>query len=78
MGYLMKAHPAIARAVSSNPDADVYLPESIRAWPTQKNLVIKIAESEWTHVQWRNLTGGAVALHRAVRSDALAATKDRE
>ena len=33
--YLMRALPPIARAVSSNPDAYVYLAESIRAWPDQ-------------------------------------------
>ena len=33
--YLMKALPSIARAVSSSPDAYVYLAESIRAWPDQ-------------------------------------------
>ena len=33
--YLMKALPAVARAVSSSPDAYVYLAESIRAWPDQ-------------------------------------------
>ena len=36
--YLMKALPAVARAVSSNPDAYVYLAESIRAWPDQAGL----------------------------------------
>ena len=33
--YLMQALPRIARAVSSNPEAYVYLAESIRAWPDQ-------------------------------------------
>ena len=33
--YLMRALPAVARRVSSNPDAYVYLAESIRAWPDQ-------------------------------------------
>ena len=33
--YLMQALPRMARAVSSNPDAYVYLAESIRAWPDQ-------------------------------------------
>ena len=33
--YLMKALPPVARAVSSSPDAYVYLAESIRAWPDQ-------------------------------------------
>ncbi|ORI23965.1 demethylmenaquinone methyltransferase [Rhodococcus sp. 1168] len=67
MEYLMKALPAVARAVSSNPDAYVYLAESIRAWPTQDELATRIADSGWSNVQWRNLTGGVVALHRAVR-----------
>ena len=31
----MRALPAVARAVSSSPDAYVYLAESIRAWPDQ-------------------------------------------
>ena len=36
--YLMRALPAVARAVSSRPDAYVYLAESIRAWPDQAGL----------------------------------------
>ena len=34
--------PPIARAVSSSPDAYVYLAESIRAWPTQEQLAGRI------------------------------------
>lgn len=63
----MKALPQVARAVSSNPDAYVYLAESIRAWPTQEELAKRIEAAGWKNVQWRNLTGGVVALHRAVR-----------
>lgn len=65
--YLMRALPAVARAVSSNPDAYVYLAESIRAWPAQEELAVAIAGCGWEHVQWRDLTAGIVALHRAVR-----------
>ena len=65
--YLMRALPPIARAVSSAPDAYVYLAESIRAWPDQKGLAAMIAEAGWTAPQWRNLSGGIVALHRATR-----------
>ncbi len=65
--YLMKALPAIARRTSSNPDAYVYLAESIRAWPDQRSLAAQIVKAGWTRVQWRNLNGGIVALHRAVR-----------
>lgn len=67
MNYLMRALPSIARRVSSNPDAYVYLAESIRAWPDQPALGEKIAEAGWTDVTWRNLTGGIVAIHHAVK-----------
>jgi len=63
--YLMKALPAIARAVSSSPDAYVYLAESIRAWPDQEGLAGLLAQAGWRSVRWRNLSGGIVALHRA-------------
>jgi len=65
--YLMKALPAVARAVSSAPDAYVYLAESIRAWPDQAGLAARIAGAGWSRVEWRNLSGGIVALHRATK-----------
>lgn len=61
--YLMRALPRVARAVSSNPDAYVYLAESIRAWPDQASLAHDISRAGWAAVRWRNLTGGIVALH---------------
>lgn len=67
MEYLMKALPRVARAVSSNPDAYVYLAESIRSWPTQPQLALRIADAGWSQVKWRNLSGGAVALHRGFK-----------
>jgi demethylmenaquinone methyltransferase/2-methoxy-6-polyprenyl-1,4-benzoquinol methylase len=66
--YLMRALPQIARAVSSNPEAYVYLAESIRAWPAQAELAGWLQESGWAGVEWRNLTGGVVALHRGTRA----------
>jgi demethylmenaquinone methyltransferase/2-methoxy-6-polyprenyl-1,4-benzoquinol methylase len=65
--YLMAALPAIARRVSSNPDSYVYLAESIQAWPGQRELATKVQAAGWGDVAWRNLTGGIVALHRAVK-----------
>ncbi|MGH4008127.1 MAG: demethylmenaquinone methyltransferase [Pseudonocardiaceae bacterium] len=65
--YLMGALPAVARRVSSNPEAYVYLAESIQAWPDQGALAHRIAAAGWTEVEWRDLTGGIVALHRAVK-----------
>ncbi|PWN01965.1 demethylmenaquinone methyltransferase [Nocardioides silvaticus] len=63
--YLMKTLPAIAKTVSSSPDAYVYLAESIRAWPDQAGLAAMIARAGWAAPEWRNLSGGIVALHRA-------------
>lgn len=65
--YLMRALPRVARAVSSNPDAYVYLAQSIRAWPDQPALARRLAAAGWQGVSWRNLTGGIVTLHSAVR-----------
>jgi len=62
--YLMGALPGIARRTSSNPDAYVYLAESIRAWPDQAALAAQMAGAGWRDVEWLNLTGGIVALHR--------------
>nr|WP_204331843.1 demethylmenaquinone methyltransferase [Geodermatophilus sabuli] len=62
--YLMRALPRIARAVSSNPDAYVYLAESIRAWPDQPAMAARLQAAGWADVGWRDLTGGIVALHR--------------
>ncbi|MBO4205743.1 demethylmenaquinone methyltransferase [Micromonospora echinofusca] len=67
LSYLMRSLPAVARTVSSNPEAYVYLAESVRAWPDQKALAGRISGAGWGKVAWRNLTGGVVALHRGIR-----------
>lgn len=67
LSYLMRSLPAVARRVASNPEAYVYLAESIRAWPGQPRLADRIAGAGWERVAWRNLSGGIVALHRAHR-----------
>jgi demethylmenaquinone methyltransferase/2-methoxy-6-polyprenyl-1,4-benzoquinol methylase len=63
--YLMRALPPVARRVSTNPEAYVYLAESIRAWPDQRGLARTIAAAGWSRVGWRDLSGGIVTLHRA-------------
>ena len=65
LSYLMRSLPAVARRVASNPEAYVYLAESIRAWPSQPELAALIAAAGWHSVAYRNLTAGIVALHRA-------------
>ena len=65
--YLMRALPWVARRSSSNPDAYIYLAESIRAWPDQQALAAKIEAAGWRAVTWKNLTGGVVAVHKAFK-----------
>lgn len=55
----------IAAKLSSNPVAYGYLAESILAWPDQRTLAELIVECGWRDVEFKNLTGGIVALHRA-------------
>lgn len=66
--YLMRALPPVARAISSNPDAYVYLAESIRSWPDQASLAGLLQKAGWSKVAWRNLSGGIVALHRGFKT----------
>jgi demethylmenaquinone methyltransferase / 2-methoxy-6-polyprenyl-1,4-benzoquinol methylase len=65
--YLMRALPAMARVVSSDPESYEYLAESIRAWPDQAALARLIGEAGWSQVRWRNLSAGIVALHAATK-----------
>lgn len=66
MEYLMKALPAVATKVASNPSAYVYLAESIRAWPDQAGLAEQIRAAGFDDVDWQNLTGGIAAIHTAI------------
>lgn len=65
--YLASAVRRLARAFASNPSAYEYLADSISAWPEQAALAARLTAAHWTHVRWRNLTGGIVAIHRATR-----------
>lgn len=65
--YLIRVLPAVARRTSSNTEAYDYLSESILAWPDQAELAARIERAGWDSVEWRDLTGGVVALHRAMK-----------
>lgn len=67
-GYLMRALPPLASLFSSNPESYTYLAETIREWPAQEPFAAAIREAGWTGVQYRNLTGGIVALHRGFKA----------
>ncbi|MDC4233541.1 class I SAM-dependent methyltransferase [Actinomyces sp. B33] len=63
--YQSTVLPVMARLASSNDAAYDYLVESIRDWPDQEEVGRLIADNGWDEVEYRNLTGGIVALHRA-------------
>lgn len=65
--YLRWGLPTVAKRVSSNPDAYTYLAESVTEWPDQQKLASMLLEAGWKKVAWRNLTGGVVTMHRAIR-----------
>ena len=65
--YLMRALPAVARVVSSDPESYEYLADSIREWPDQVGLGRLLRTAGWRDVAYRNLSGGIVALHRGTR-----------
>jgi len=65
--WLKLALPVVSRTLSSNASAYSYLSESILAWPDQRNLATMLEAAGWVKIQWRNLTGGIVTLHRATR-----------
>lgn len=62
--YLLRALPAVAGRLATSPDAYDYLAESILDWPDQEELRTWFRDRGLAQVQYRNLTGGIVALHR--------------
>ena len=65
--WMTKALPLLSKIVSNNAPAYSYLNDSILAWPDQRGLAAMMEAAGWEDIQWRNLTGGIVTLHRATR-----------
>lgn len=63
LNYLMKALPIIVKKISKNPDAYIYLAESIRAWPDQAELASIMRDIGFKSLAWQDLTFGIVAVH---------------
>lgn len=62
--YLLRALPAVASRLASSADAYEYLAESILEWPDQSALREWFRQEGLVRCQYRNLSGGIVALHR--------------
>lgn len=66
--YLTRLLPELARVVSSSPAAYRYLADSIREWPGRAAVADWIRAAGFAEVEVGDLTGGIVAVHRAVRA----------
>jgi demethylmenaquinone methyltransferase/2-methoxy-6-polyprenyl-1,4-benzoquinol methylase len=65
--YLRYAIPAIGGALTGDRDGFVYLNDSIRQFPAQAPLAAELRKAGFTSISWKDLSGGIVALHTAVK-----------
>ena len=65
--YSFKILPWIGQFVAGNRDAYQYLVESIRKFPSQDELGLKMRAAGLEQVKYRNLSGGIAALHSGWR-----------
>lgn len=59
--------PKLAALNGANENAYRYLVESIKDWYDQVSLANLLREAGWKSVEWRDLSGGALAIHRATK-----------
>jgi demethylmenaquinone methyltransferase/2-methoxy-6-polyprenyl-1,4-benzoquinol methylase len=61
--YFRHILPKLGAAISGNGSAYQYLPDSVRKFPAQEELVGLMRSCGFENVQYRNLSGGIAALH---------------
>jgi demethylmenaquinone methyltransferase / 2-methoxy-6-polyprenyl-1,4-benzoquinol methylase len=65
--YLRGAIPLIGGMLTGDRAGFVYLNDSIRQFPTQPALAAELRAAGFGVVSWKDMTGGIVALHTAVK-----------
>ncbi|WP_051326340.1 class I SAM-dependent methyltransferase [Glycomyces tenuis] len=65
--FVKRILPKVAARVASDPEAYKYLAETTMDWPDQAAFAERIVKAGYRKVAWRNLAGGAVALHRGFK-----------
>lgn len=65
--YLRYVIPAIGGVLTRDRESFVYLNDSILRFPEQAALAAELREAGFDGITWRDMTGGIVALHTAVR-----------
>lgn len=66
--YSFTALPFMGKIVTGDAESYQYLAESIRMHPDQETLKGMMLEAGFDRVDYHNLTGGVVALHRGVKA----------
>lgn len=65
--YSFTVIPAVGKVVTGDGQPYRYLVESIRTFPPQDDFLAMIEAAGFSHVTYRNLTGGVVAIHSGWR-----------
>ena len=65
--YLRQAIPLIGGMLTGDRAGFVYLNDSIRQFPVQAALAAELRAAGFSAVSWKNLSGGIVALHTAIK-----------
>ena len=65
--YSFHAIPALGKLIMQDPDSYRYLVESIRMHPDQESLKTMLEDAGFSRVDYLNLSGGIVALHKGYK-----------
>lgn len=65
--FFFKAVPTLGSIFAKNKEAYSYLPNSLLSWYTQEELTSLLYKSGFKKAYFKNILGGAVAIHIAVR-----------
>ncbi len=66
--YSFHVLPRLGKAIANDADSYQYLAESIRKHPAQEELQTMFLDAGFAAADYRNLSGGMVAIHRGVTS----------
>jgi len=67
--YISHVLPIVGGLISGSPEAYTYLYKSIQKFPDQPTLARELSNAGFVNINWKNLTGGIVALHTAQKPD---------
>jgi demethylmenaquinone methyltransferase / 2-methoxy-6-polyprenyl-1,4-benzoquinol methylase len=65
--FSFKVIPQIGAMVANDRDSYQYLVESIRQFPHQQGLKIRMEDAGFKRVSFENLSGGIAAIHTGVK-----------